>query len=202
MPNTSSGYNPHLDRIRISGGPETFVSPAAGGTDHGYFAGVLLACDRWLGRLVQGTAAALLAIAATVSLYQVITRFVLERPATWSEVLVRTLIVWMVFLGIPGAMRTGALVCFDFAQRLTHGWVLRAVQTFILLCSLMLFTVLIWHGYKMAWRVRFQVLAGLDVSIAWAYAAIPVGSAFAILAVLARWFDPAPQREPTPDILV
>jgi TRAP-type C4-dicarboxylate transport system permease small subunit len=41
----------------------------------------------------------------------------------------------------------------------------------------------------MADRVRFQQMAGLEVSIAWGYAAIPVGAAFAMLGAFARFVD-------------
>ena len=36
---------------------------------------------------------------------------------------------------------------------------------------------------------RFQTLAGLEVPIAWAYAALPVGAFFSLLAVIAHYFD-------------
>jgi TRAP-type C4-dicarboxylate transport system permease small subunit len=39
-------------------------------------------------------------------------------------------------------------------------------------------------------RLRFQNLAGLEISIAWAYAAVPVGAAFGILGVIANFLDP------------
>ena len=38
----------------------------------------------------------------------------------------------------------------------------------------------------MTQRVSNQTLSALEVSMSWAYAAIPVGSAFAVLAVIAR----------------
>lgn len=156
----------------------------------------VLALDRFVGRVALGVAAALLAVAAAVGLYQVVARFVLQQPSTWSEVLVRTLIAWMVFLGIAAALRSGTLVAFDFAFRISSGRVRQMLEAFVFLCCLALFAVLAWHGYRLAWRVRFQMLAGLDISIAWAYAAIPVGAACAMLAVVARWCDPGRHRKP------
>jgi TRAP-type C4-dicarboxylate transport system permease small subunit len=41
----------------------------------------------------------------------------------------------------------------------------------------------------MASRVRFQEMAGLEVSMAWGYAAIPVGAVFAMLGALAHFLD-------------
>lgn len=39
----------------------------------------------------------------------------------------------------------------------------------------------------MTWRVRFQNVPSLDISISWIYLAIPVGATLTVIAVLARW---------------
>jgi TRAP-type C4-dicarboxylate transport system permease small subunit len=41
----------------------------------------------------------------------------------------------------------------------------------------------------MAERVKFQEMAGLEVSMAWGYAAIPIGAVFAMVGALAHFFD-------------
>lgn len=46
------------------------------------------------------------------------------------------------------------------------------------------FLLLAWTGYQIAERVRFQNLAGLEISIAWSYGALPVGGAMAVLLAL------------------
>lgn len=150
----------------------------------------LLACDRLVTRLVVGLACLLLVLASLFGLYQVLTRFLLQEPSTWTEVLVRTLLIWMVYLGCAGAFRQGALVAVDVLYVRTTG---RARQIFdwaVTLLVIVFLAITLWFGIEMTWRVRFQNLAGLEISIAWAYAAIPVGACFAILAVLAHHFDP------------
>jgi TRAP-type C4-dicarboxylate transport system permease small subunit len=47
-----------------------------------------------------------------------------------------------------------------------------------------------YWGAQIAWRIRFQSIAGLEISMSWAYLAIPIGAAFAAIAVLAQFFDP------------
>jgi TRAP-type C4-dicarboxylate transport system permease small subunit len=153
-------------------------------------AAALLTIDRIVTRAVMALAALLLAAAAASAFYQVFTRFVLEQPSTWSEVLTRTLLIWMVYLGVAGAFRTGALVSVDVLYTLSRGRARQAIEALITLSSLALLGIMLWYGAQMAYRVRFQNLAGLEISIAWAYAAIPVGAAFAMLAVLAHHFDP------------
>ncbi len=51
--------------------------------------------------------------------------------------------------------------------------------------------MLAWVGGQMVWRVRFQTLPSLEISISWVYLAIPVGASLAAIAVLARLLDRA-----------
>jgi hypothetical protein len=69
--------------------------------------------ERWSTALATALACALLVAAAALGVWQIVTRFVLERPAEWTEVLIRFGLIWMVFLGIPLALRTGAMVSVD-----------------------------------------------------------------------------------------
>ena len=139
-------------------------------------------------------ACGLLAAAASVGLFQVITRFVLEQPATWSEPLVRTLLIWMAYLGLCGVIRAGALVSVDVLYRACRGRARRALEALITLATLSLLLILVWYGTNLAFRVRFQNLAGLEIPVVWAYAAVPLGAGVSVLAVLAHFFDPIRQE--------
>lgn len=126
----------------------------------------------------------LLAAAAGLGAYQVLMRFVLLQPSTWSEALTRTLLIWMVYLGAALALRTGMLVAFDVV-RVVAGDKLRKVLYFAgLFFSFLFFLVVAWFGFHITDRVRFQNLAGLEMSIAWAYAALPVGAAISAITAL------------------
>ena len=46
-----------------------------------------------------------------------------------------------------------------------------------------------WFGWEMAKRVKFQEMAGLEVSMSWGYASIPVGAVFAMVGVVAQFLD-------------
>jgi TRAP-type C4-dicarboxylate transport system permease small subunit len=136
----------------------------------------------------------LLAIAAGLGAYQVLMRFILQQPSTWSEALTRTLLIWMVYLGAALAVRAGLLVAVDVIRAVSGGATRKALELAALLCSLVFFAVVAWYGYEMTALVRFQTLAGLEVSISWAYAALPVGGLLAamltigtILRLLTGW---------------
>jgi TRAP-type C4-dicarboxylate transport system permease small subunit len=152
--------------------------------------GLLMSIEKVVTEVSVLAACGLLAAAASVGFYQVIARFILSQPATWSEPLIRTLLIWMAYLGMCGAMRIGALVSVDVLYRLSRGRARRVLEAAITLATLSLLLILVWYGADLAYRVRFQNLAGLEIPVVWAYAAIPVGAAVSVLAVLAHYFDP------------
>lgn len=154
---------------------------------------LLQRADRLLMQAVLVMAATLLSLAACVSMWQVITRFALEDPSTWSEVASRTLIVWMVYLGVAVAVRTGALMTVEFLFEKSRGTGRLVLTAVIAGLSLGVLIVMAWTGWEIAHRVRFQKIAGLvdpftgaRVSISWLYAALPVGAALSIVALVAR----------------
>jgi TRAP-type C4-dicarboxylate transport system permease small subunit len=151
---------------------------------------LLLAFERRVSDLTLNLAGLLLALICGLGMWQVLARFVLSQPSTWTEEAMRRLLIWCVMLGVVAAFRRGALVSVDLMLRLSRGtWraVLRAIITTV---SLAFLAVLLWFGTDLAWRVRFQTFASMELSMAWAYAALPVGAALAMLAVLAQHLDP------------
>lgn len=134
-------------------------------------------------RQTQNVAAIFLAVAAALVFYQVFTRFVLGQSAVWSEVLARAVIVWGVFLVLGPAIRRGQMIPIDVIRSLLSPakqiWVIRLVS----IATTLFLGILIWFGYKMTLRVVHQDAAMLNLSVAWFYAAIPVGALLALPAV-------------------
>jgi TRAP-type C4-dicarboxylate transport system permease small subunit len=149
----------------------------------------VLALDRVTTGIAAVAACLALAVAVLAGLWQVFSRFATETPAVWSEALVRTALIWMAYLGVALALRAGALVSIDVAHRLSGGAVRRAIEAAALACSLSLMGVMAWFGWVMAGRVQFQEMAGLEVSMSWGYAAIPVGAVFAMIGAVANFLD-------------
>jgi len=150
-----------------------------------------LAFERRTTALSLFVAVAMLVAAASIGLYQILSRFVLEQPAEWSEVLVRFTLIWMVFMGAPVAFRQGAMVCVDVAHRLAGPVGKRLLDAVAALAALVMIAVMLWFGSDYAWRGRFQTISGLEsFTMTWAYLAIPVGAAFSAIAVVACLIDP------------
>jgi TRAP-type C4-dicarboxylate transport system permease small subunit len=150
----------------------------------------ILTLDRWLTGLAWTLACVLLAVISALGMWQVIARFVLSQPSTWTEESMRRLLIWMVMLGTVVAFRRGALVSVDLMVRTAKGSWLTVVRWVITSTALAYLGVLVWFGINLVTRVRFQTFASMELSMGWAYAALPVGAALAMLAVVANHLDP------------
>lgn len=133
----------------------------------------------------------MLVIASSLGMFQIITRFVLEQPAEWSEILIRFSLIWMVFMGIPAAFRQGAMVSVDVLYRWSPPRIKRILDWVVCGAALILICIITWWGWDYANRGKVQSMAGLEsVSMFWAYLAMPVGGLFCILGIIGNLLDP------------
>ena len=93
--------------------------------------------------------------------------------------------VWSVFLGVAVAFRHGAMISVDVIMNALPRRAGLAVYLAACTASLAFFAILFWQGWLMTGRVMSQTLAALEISIAWVYAALPVGSVFVMIAIVA-----------------
>lgn len=151
----------------------------------------ILKLERWTGAVAMAIACAMLTLAAILGMFQIITRFVLETPAEWTEVMIRFSLIWMVFMGVAVAFRHGAMVSVDVVYRWSPPKVRRVLDAVVALAALTLIGVIIWWGWDYAQRGSVQTMAGLEsVSMFWAYLAMPVGGLFSVIGIVANFLDP------------
>jgi TRAP-type C4-dicarboxylate transport system permease small subunit len=156
----------------------------------------LLRLEARVTRWVMVAAVVMLVISVSLGFYQVLTRFIFNAPSTWSETLSRAAMIWCVFLGAAATFRSGYMMAVEVIYKLVPRRTLLALEVVIGACSLLVLGVLVVFGVQMTLRVGNQTLSALEVSMSWPYAAIPVGSAFAMLAIIARLAAQASAREP------
>jgi TRAP-type C4-dicarboxylate transport system permease small subunit len=136
-------------------------------------------------------ACAMLAVAASLGLFQIITRFILERPAEWTEVLIRFSLIWMVFLGVPMAFRQGSMVSVDVVYRWSGPAMRRVLDAVVSVAALALVFIIIYWGFQYAQRGMVQTVIGLEgISMLWAYLAMPIGGLFCVIAIIGNYLDP------------
>jgi len=150
-----------------------------------------LGLERWTTGISMVLACVMLVVASALGLFQIVTRFVLEQPAEWSEILIRVSLIWMVFLGIPMAFRQGAMVSVDVLYRWSPPRARRVLDAVVSIAALALMLVVLWWGWDYAVRGSVQSMAGLEsISMIWAYMALPVGAVFSLLGIAGNYLDP------------
>jgi TRAP-type C4-dicarboxylate transport system permease small subunit len=150
----------------------------------------LIALDKRTTGFAMNTAVFMLIVSVACGLFQVFARFIMDTPSDWTEVLTRFALIWMVYMGAGVALRNGAMVSVDLMHRKLPVVWRKKLDVLIATVTLSLLGLMIYWGAFISWRIRFQNVAGLDISIAWAYLAIPIGALFAVIAVFAHLFDP------------
>ena len=147
--------------------------------------------EHWTTNASMLAACAMLVIASCLGMFQIITRFVLEQPAEWTEVLIRFSLIWMVFLGIPTAFRQGAMVSVDVLYRWSPPKLKRVLDFVVFAAAMLLIGLIIYWGWNYANRGSVQSVIGLEgVSMFWAYLAMPVGGLFCVLGIIGNLLDP------------
>lgn len=155
---------------------------------------LFLRLERFTTAAAMAGACAMLVAASALGMFQIVTRFILEQPAEWTEILIRLSLIWMVFLGIPAAFRQGAMVSVDVLYRWSGKRVRRVLDWMVCIAALVLIGVILWWGWDYAVRGKVQSMAGLEeVSMFWGYVAMPVGALFSIVGIIGNLLDP--QRE-------
>jgi TRAP-type C4-dicarboxylate transport system permease small subunit len=152
---------------------------------------LFLRFESWSTAVSMMIACLMMALASAFGIHQIVTRFVLESPAEWTEVLIRFSLIWMVFLGIPTAFRQGAMVSVDLLYRLSGDRMRRFLDSLVAIAALILCGIILWWGWDYANRGSVQSMIGLEgVSMFWAYLALPVGAVFSIIGIIGFWLDP------------
>ena len=149
-----------------------------------------LRLEHWTSKLSLMAACLMLLLSAGLGVFQIVTRFVLEVPAEWTEVLIRFSRIWRVCLGVPTAFRQGAMVSVDVLYRWSPPRMRRLLDWVVCLAAAALVCVIIWWGWDYAQRGKVQSMAGLEsVSMFWAYLAMPVGGVFSLLGIFGNLLE-------------
>jgi TRAP-type C4-dicarboxylate transport system permease small subunit len=145
----------------------------------------------------QAVTAIALVIALISMAAQIISRYVIGSSLVWSEELARYALIWSAMVGSAVAYREGnhigITLLVDLCPEVIRKLVFRLVHAMVLLFA----GIVAWHGWFLALRnfERHQLSAALQIDIAWAYMAIPVGAGLIMMAAVgALWKGTKPTR--------
>jgi C4-dicarboxylate transporter DctM subunit len=139
---------------------------------------------------LEGLCVLLFIAMSVVTLGQVFSRYVLEAPPTWSEELARWVFTWMIFLGIPVAVRRGDHIRVDMFLLALPPRAREACELAIHALVVTTCVALLVHGGEYAARTTSYTPA-LLWDLKYAYVALPAGALIALYFLaeqsLSRW---------------
>ncbi|MFP7335208.1 TRAP transporter small permease [Shouchella clausii] len=139
---------------------------------------------------VKSIVSVMLAVLAVLVVLQVTTRFVINVPLAWTEEIARYLMIYIVFLGSGLAMRHNQHIAIDFLLDVIPHKNKARLQTIILSISAVFCLLLAYYGAQLTFMVIGQSTPTLQYSMAWAYAAIPLGALLMLLNTVALLLNP------------
>jgi TRAP-type C4-dicarboxylate transport system permease small subunit len=131
---------------------------------------------------VNAFAKVILTVSATLMVTavfaQIICRYVFKTPLSWSEELARYLFMWTTFLGASVGLRYNSLPNITLGLKLFP----QKIRPYLYLVTHALGILFCYHFVVYGTDLVLQVIPdkspGLDFTIAWAYAALPLGGLF------------------------
>ncbi len=127
-----------------------------------------------LNRLGEILCLIMLAAMVIVTGLQIVFR-VFFKALTWSDELVRYLLVWSSFLGASCVYRSGGHISVTVVQNLLPQGGRRAVQVVVHLLCACFFALMVYFGILYAMKQARQLSPAMRIPMSYLYASIPAG---------------------------
>jgi len=139
-----------------------------------------------LDRIVFAAIVLLMAAMVTDVAIQVIWRYVLQDPPTWTEELARYLFAWEIFLGAGLAFGRKAHIVVDVVFMALRGTARRVLVVVGDLIVFVFLLALLWQGAGMVALTSDTYSTALHLNIGVVYAALPIGATIGAVFLLAN----------------
>lgn len=132
----------------------------------------------------------MLAAMSALGFAQVIARYLVGTPLTWSEEVLRFALIWLPFIGAGIAVRKGLLIAVEVVANALPAALARPVRYVVLSLSALFWLILVVQGVGILDMVQGMRAGATEVPMWIVYLVIPIGSALALLNTVAALIDP------------
>jgi TRAP-type C4-dicarboxylate transport system permease small subunit len=137
--------------------------------------------EKGLMRLNRAALILLLAAMALVIFANVVLRYTTSASIEWAEEVARYMMVWLTFLGAGPVLRYGGHIAVDNLQDSLPPKAAVALRVLIAATLFAFFGFMVVYGAMYLERVQYQMTPTTQVSMAYVYAAMPVGGVLLML---------------------
>jgi TRAP-type C4-dicarboxylate transport system permease small subunit len=147
--------------------------------------GEVQSMKKFLSRIVEDVCFVLVVVLAVVVFFQVFNRFILKAPMAWTEELAMLLFQWVVFLGAAVGVKRMSHFGIDLLVEKLSEKTRHRIDLIVPFAVGAIAMTLIVEGFKLLKLTQYQLYTTMDISHAWATAAMPI-SGFLMMFYLIR----------------
>jgi TRAP-type C4-dicarboxylate transport system permease small subunit len=130
-----------------------------------------------------------LVLLVLVTFAQVVFRYVLQMPLSWSEEVARFLLMWLAALSGAYAFKTRSHFALKFVTDRFSPRLQKIVATLVTLTVELFLAVFAYQAFKFMLEVRTMEAPATQISLAIPYSSAFVGSALMLYYVIRNWWE-------------
>mgnify|MGYP003754244791 FL=1 len=120
---------------------------------------------------------------------QVVFRYLLARPLSWSEELARYLFVWVSLLGAAAGVGSSMKQGLDILTRYFPQKVQRVIDILVRASVIVFCGILVSKGIELTKIVHLQKSPAMRLPMSWVYSAVPVSAALMIFIAVTEFLS-------------
>ena len=151
--------------------------------------------NAWRRQPLEAALCVILVAIVTITIAQVVFRYVLQLSLTWSEELARFLLMWLAALSSAYAFKVRSHFALHFVVDRFDERARQVIGTLVTALVSLFLIVFAWESAKFILAVRDQTAPGTGMSMAIPYSSALVGSLLMLYYVVKNWWTGAGRSE-------
>lgn len=146
---------------------------------------------RFVNTVIKSCLVAMMMAIASLTLYQVLMRYGLNKSSSWSEEAIRFIFIWCSFLAVAIGIRERIHIGINIVVQLFSDRTQRIIEVFAYSLIILFSAYLVFYGLKVVFATQYQTSPAMGLSMSWVYLSVPTMgalvifySAFEILALI------------------
>jgi TRAP-type C4-dicarboxylate transport system permease small subunit len=123
----------------------------------------------------------MLAVMSVIIFANVTLRYTTSQSIEWAEEVARHLMIWLTFIGCGPVLRYGGHIAIDNLQDALPNRVSQALRALIAILMTAFCVFCIVTGLDYMDRTQYQSTPATQISMAWIYAALPIGMTMTLI---------------------
>lgn len=136
--------------------------------------------------LIEQVLIILLGVAIVIITLQIVFRYLLNSPISWSEQTARCLFIWMMMLGVPVVFYKKSAMCFDLILVRMKGKLRKAVDLFIKFVILGFSAFFFYHSLVLCIQTGNRMTAGITIPQNALYISMPISMLITCLIIVCQ----------------